>query len=128
MAGQVRSRRRGLVALSALAAVLAVAWLGTWPRLDADRRQRAAGVRLGGIYGLGRVAALAATQMTEDRSAAFEYGLAAGGGAPRILGPGPGADVRDAVGLVRTNSHRPPASWPPGFDWRAAGARLVRAC
>jgi hypothetical protein len=29
---------------------------------------------------------------------------------------------------VRTNSHRPPASWPPGFDWRAAGARLVRAC
>gem|GEM_PF-6505219 len=29
---------------------------------------------------------------------------------------------------VQTNSHRPPASWPPGFDWRAAGARLVRAC
>jgi CheY-like chemotaxis protein len=39
MAGQVRSRRRGLVALSVVAGLLAVAWLGTWLRLDADRRQ-----------------------------------------------------------------------------------------
>jgi hypothetical protein len=33
MAGQVRPRRRGLVALSVVTGVLAVAWLGTWQRL-----------------------------------------------------------------------------------------------
>jgi hypothetical protein len=65
MAGQVRSRRRGLVALSVVAGLLAVAWLGTWLRLD---------------------------------EAAY-------------IPPDP-----------------PPPGWPPGFDWRAAGARLVPAC
>jgi hypothetical protein len=140
MAGQLRSRRRGLVALSIVAGLLAVGWLATWQRLDADRRQlrqqlEAAGqeqaadrfaraldqlgseqldVRLGGIYGLERIAARATRQAT-----------VAGGVAPRMP-PGEAAPEPDppSVGgwawqdrvqvfeilsaYVRANSHRPP--------------------
>jgi Pentapeptide repeats (8 copies) len=137
MAGQVRSRRRGLVALSVVAGLLAVAWLGTWQRLDTDRRQLrrqlgAAGqaqatdrfaraldqlgseqleVRLGGIYGLERVAAVAATQLPEHWSA-FQVGLASGGmrGAePPAFWAQDRAQVFEILSAyVRTNSHRPP--------------------
>jgi hypothetical protein len=137
MAGQVRSRRRGLVAQSVVAGLLAVAWLGTWLRLDADRRQlrrqlEAAGqaqaadrfaraldelgseqleVRLGGIYGLERVAAVAATQLPENWSA-FQDGLASGGmrGAePPAFWAQDRAQVFEVLSAyVRTNSHRPP--------------------
>jgi hypothetical protein len=197
-----------LQAVAGVAVIAAVA--ATWQQLDTDRRQlrqqlEVAGqeqagerfaraldqlgseqldVRLGGIYGLERIAARGAGAAT---AAAGAY-RPPGSDEPPVSGdpPGPGwwaAQDRVQVfeilsAYVRTTSHRPPVgpatspelqvrqpdvhaavvalarrtvlagdppldlsgahlagarastatSWPDGFDWRAAGARLVESC
>jgi hypothetical protein len=130
MAGQVRSRRRGLVALSVVAGLLAVAWLGTWLRLDGDRRQlhrqlAAAGqaqatdrfaraldqlgseqleIRLGGIYGLERIAAQAAQHAASE--AAY---IPPDPPPPGWWSAQERAQIFEVLSAyVRTNSHRPP--------------------
>jgi hypothetical protein len=193
-----------------VAVIAAVA--ATWQQLDTDRRQlrqqlEVAGqeqagerfaraldqlgseqldVRLGGIYGLERIAARGPGRpppppgpgwwAAQDRVQVFEILSAhvrttshpAPGGAGHLHGPaGPPADVHAAVvALARrtvlagdppldlTGSLLPEArlgwarlagadlsgaqlsgvrastatTWPDGFDWRAAGARLVESC
>jgi hypothetical protein len=152
MAGQVHSRRRGLVALSVVAGLLAVGWLVTWQRLDTERRQlrrqldaagqRQAGdrfaqaldqlgseqldVRLGGIYGLERVAARSAAEATAAGGAYTAPGQgdpAAPDGSRGPQGAAPPGGAAAAAwwvaqdrlqvfeilsAYVRTTSHRPP--------------------
>jgi Pentapeptide repeats (8 copies) len=129
MAGQVHSRRRGLVALSVVAALLVIGWVVTWQRLDSDRRQlrrqldaageRQAGdrfaqaldqlgseqldVRLGGIYGLERVAARSAAEA-----------IAAGGA---YTAPGQGDPVPD--GSAESQAGAPPDGAAAAAWWTA---------
>jgi Pentapeptide repeats (8 copies) len=153
--------RVGLLQAVAGVAVIA-AVLATWQQLDTDRRLlrqqlEAAGrqqagdrfaqaldqlgseqldVRLGGIYGLERVAATAATQLRQGGGAYQAPGGSAGSGGLR--GAPPPAVWRVQVfeilsAYVRTTSHRPPVG-PAGGptlqvrqpDVNAAATVLVR--
>jgi hypothetical protein len=150
--------RIGLLQAVAVVAVIA-AVVVTWQQLDADRRQlraqlAAAGqeqaadrftraidqlvserldVRLGGIYGLERVAARAATQMNPDERAAYEDGLGSGG----MRGAEPPASVdwlsEDRIQVFEVlsayvrRSSRHPSTGPPGDSSLAARLPDVQA-
>jgi hypothetical protein len=153
--------RTGLLqAVAGVAVIAAVAV--TWQQLDTDRRQlrqqleaasqEQAGerfaraldqlgseqldVRLGGIYGLERVAATAATQLSQN--GAYYRGPEATTGSGGLRGAEPPASDRVQVfeilsAYVRTTSHRP-AVGPPGAtdlqvsqpDVHAAAVALAR--
>jgi hypothetical protein len=208
MAGGVRPRRRGLVALAAAAGLLAAGWLApapwlaehwpqvlgvvlflvlvvprwfmpqndvrigllqavavvaviaavvvTWQQLDADRRQlraqlAAAGqeqaadrftraidqlvserldVRLGGIYGLERVAARAATQMNQDKTAYEDGSGGLRGAESPAVGDWPSQDriqVFEVLSAYVRRSSRHPSIGPPGDASLAARLPDVQA-
>jgi hypothetical protein len=150
--------RIGLLQAVAVVAVIA-AVVVTWQQLDADRRQlraqlAAAGqeqaadrftraidqlvserldVRLGGIYGLERVAARAATLMNPDETAAYEDGLGSGGmrGAePPASVDWPSEDriqVFEVLAAYVRRSSRHPSIGPPGDSSLAARLPDVQA-
>jgi hypothetical protein len=171
MAGQLQSRRRGLVAPSTVAGLLVVGWLagmpwlaGHWPRVVAvglflvvfvgprasscppGRRPRWPGsptrrprgrlederlklqhdVRVGllqAVAGVAVIAAVAATwqQLDTDRRQ-LRRQLEVAGQDTQLQG----ADLSGAhLSGVRASTA---TTWPDGFDWRAAGARLVESC
>jgi hypothetical protein len=103
MAGQLQSRRRGLVALSTVAGLLVVGWLAviaavaaTWRQLDTDHRQLRRQLEVAG-------------QDTQLQGADLSGAHLSG------------AHLSGARASTAT-------TWPDGFDWRAAGARLVESC
>ena len=139
MAGGVRPRRRGLVALAAAAGLLAAGWLAPapwlaehWPRVLAAALVLVVFVvllqndgRIGVLQAVAGVAVVAAVVATWQRldadlaGAHLEQALLCGAQLQ-------GADLAGAhLAGARVNGA---TRWPSGFDWRAAGARPVPVC